>query len=213
MISVPIALHKLVEWLECDHDHGDVVEAVGARGCMQHLVDCEADDLVYCLRLISDVVVDYGPDAVVHLLGRQLVEDAVRARQHVVQLFAAVFLEVDFGLADYDIWVSSKLRLLCLKVSKGSTDGQSTWENSIWPYQWVVHCVLFHGRLVNSYLLQTRLPLSIDYGVRLVNVSSGRLNPPELRQLSRLVILAKIHGDSTVIFGANGSAITDIDDV
>ena len=51
---------------------------------MEDFVNCMPDDVVKCLLSVSNMLPDDLPDDVMHLLRRQLVEDAIRASQNIV---------------------------------------------------------------------------------------------------------------------------------
>lgn len=76
-LSVPVAFNELIKWFESDHDYRDVVQAVGAGRCVQNFIDCQPNDLMYCLRFIRNVIVYYRPNNIMHVLRRKLVENAV----------------------------------------------------------------------------------------------------------------------------------------
>lgn len=78
-----------------------------------------ADDLMDGLGPVADVLANDRPYDVMHLFSRELVENAIRASQHIVHLLASVLLEANVCIAYHDIRVASKLRLLGLQVSKG----------------------------------------------------------------------------------------------
>lgn len=74
---------------------------------MEDFVNCMPDDVVKCLLSVSNMLPDDLPDDVMHLLRRQLVEDAIRASQNIVKLTAAIFLEVDLSVADDNVWITT----------------------------------------------------------------------------------------------------------
>ena len=103
--------------------------------------------------------------------------------------------------------------MLGFEISKRPANREPSWEDSIRADEWIVHGVLFSWRLLHSNLLETRLPIGIDDGVSLVNMSSGSFDPSELRELSWLVVFTQIEGHGPVVLGSDSSAIADVDNV
>jgi len=107
VVGIAIRLNQLYQWLESNHDDTDVVKSVAPSRCVQDLVDSEPNDLVHRLVLVPDVVSDDCPDDVVHVLSRKLVENAIRASEHVVQLLATLLLVVYIRIAYYNLGVAT----------------------------------------------------------------------------------------------------------
>ena len=147
---------------------------------MQNFINSMSDDLMNSLVLIRYVVADDCPDYVMHLLSRKFIKNADRASEYIIKLFTTIFGKVDFRVTNDNIWVASKLRLLCFKVTKCSTNRQSARENSIWTNERIVHSVLISGWLFNSDLLETWLSLVVYHGVGLVNMPPCSFNSSEL---------------------------------
>lgn len=151
--SVPVALNQLVERLERDHDHRNVVQAVRPCGRVQYLVHRVADYLMYCLRFIRNVMIYHCPYAIMHLLGREFVKNTVATRQHIVQFLAAILLEIYVWVTYHDVRVAAELWLLRLEIAEGPAHREPPWEHPVRTNQRIVHCVFFKRRLLNPDLL------------------------------------------------------------
>ena len=212
-MSLSVSFNQLYKWLERNHNHRNVVQWVGPCSRMQHLIHCVPNYLMNTLRLIWYVHGNSAPYDIVHLVCWQLVKDAIWAREYVVKLLATILLIIEVWCADYYVGVATELMVLGLQVAEGPAHGESSRKDTIGPNQRIVHRVLFLWRLIYSYLLQARLALGVYHRMRLVNVSSRRFNPSELRKLSRLVVFTKVYSNLSVALAPYSSAVANVNDI
>jgi len=107
-------------------------------------------------------MVDHCPYHIMYILSRQLVKNAIRASHNIIQLLAAIFLEVNFRVTYDNIWVSTQLRLLGFQISEGPAYGEAPGEYPVWANKWIIHGVFLDWRFFDPDLLQARLTLGID---------------------------------------------------
>lgn len=103
--------------------------------------------------------------------------------------------------------------MLRLEITERTAYGKTTGEHSVWANQGIVHRVLFYGWLLHPDLLKIRLVLSIDHGVRLIDVTTSGLDSSELADFTWLVVLTEVNRNGTKVLGTDGSAVTNIDHV
>lgn len=144
------------------------------------------------------------------LLRWQFIKNTIWARKHIIKSFAPIFLKINIWVTNYNLRISSNLRLFGFEISKSSANWKSTWEHSKWSNQWIFHCVFFNWWLFYSYLLQAWLSICIYHRMRLINVTSCCFYPSEFWYLTRLVVLTQVNCNSSKVFGSNRSAITNI---
>jgi len=180
---------------------------------MKNFVNCMSYDMVNGFVFVSYMMAYHSPDNIVHLLGRQLIEDTVGASQNIIKFLASIFLETDLGITDHYVRVTTKLRLFSFEVAKGSADRESSRKHSVRSNQRIIHCIFIIWRFVNSNLLETWLSLSINYRMSLVDMTSCLLNPCKLCLLTWLMIITKVDGQSSIVFGANGATIANVHNV
>lgn len=101
--------------------------------------------------------------------------------------------------------------LLGLKISESSADRQSSREHSVWTNQRIVHSIFISWWLCNSDLLKTWLPILVNDGMRLVNVASSLLNPVELSDFTRFMIITQVKSNLSMVLRPNRSTVSNID--
>ena len=207
---VTIIVNESDKWFKGDHDNWNVIKSVHSSRGMQNFINCMTDYLMYRLVFVGDVVADNCPNNVMNLLSRQLIENSIRTSKTIVQFLASILHMVDFWVTHYNIWVTTKRRLLGFKITKGSADRESTWEYSEWADQRIIHSVLISWWLFNSDLLKTWLTLSVNYWMCLVDVPSSCFDSSELRDFAWLMVVTEVNRHLSCISRPYSSAISHI---
>lgn len=179
---------------------------------MKNFINSYSNDLVHWLWFIAYISAYNCPNQIMNLLRLKFVENTVWASKNIVKAFAPIFLVYDVRLWYNNIWVSTKLWLFRLKITKGPTYRQPPWKNSVWTNERIIHCVLILWWLLNSYLLQAWLSVSIYHRMGLVNMSTGSLDPFKFRLFARLMIKTQVNSLLPKVLRSNSSTVTRIDD-
>ena len=83
------------------------------------------------------------PNNLIYLFVFEVVEDAVRSDQNVVESLCPVLLEDDLRVTDDNTLGAAQMRQFCLAVSERPTDRQPSWEDAVRSNEWVFLGVAF----------------------------------------------------------------------
>ena len=92
---------------------------VGLEGLLSVLSSDVPNDLIDCIII-------------------QLVEDSIRANQHIVKAVNAIFFIDDLRLTGDNSFAATQETNLGLTVTESTADRESTREDSVRPHKWVI---------------------------------------------------------------------------
>jgi len=104
---------------------------------MEHFVGYQAADGVqrgHLTLTVGDLALLSGhiPNDLVDCVILQLIENAIRSYQHIVQFVNSIDLMSSFRVTSHDTLHTTKMGQFSLTISKSSTDRESARKNSVW---------------------------------------------------------------------------------
>lgn len=143
--EVFLILHRLdvvFESLECNENDAQIVKRSSFGRGMEHLIGNQAANSVqrgHLTLAVGKVTLLSGhiPNNLVDCVILQLIENAIRSYQHIVQLVNSIDLMCSFRVTSHDALHTTKMGQFSLTISKSSTDRESAGEHSIWTNEGV----------------------------------------------------------------------------
>ena len=216
-----LVTQSLLEVLEGEHHHSDIVESLVGHTCLHHLLHDVTAYLVDGLVLAVKVLLGCNPCLLYDFGIADLVKYSVAAQKK--EVHAVVDGEFfDVWSRNHNIRVASEFLTLGFDVSKGPGNRESTWEDSersiddIWifftAFSLLKDSAVVLARLVcdGLYLL---VRISSSYCLCLIDSTSVGKDSLLFTIVVGLVIDRQIDAEVATVGAHDGSAVSNVHDV